>query len=206
MNNKAHSRREKIMKAGSTVFVAVAVSSVIVAFSVVSIRFLWAKKSYNDRVIEKKSAARDQVETNVANLGILSEQYPDLNSSSSTNSTTILHALPPTYDYAALASSIEALAQRSGVSFTGAIGQDDSANAVESAPTSTPIEIPLSLQVSGSYDAIKKFVRNVEKSIRPISITSVTYSGTNQSLRATVQATTYYQPARSLDVSRSTVQ
>jgi Tfp pilus assembly protein PilO len=206
MNANMHSRREKIMKAGSTVFVAVAMASVVIAFSVVSIRFLWQRKSYNDRVIEKKTAARDQVEKNVASLAKLSEQYPDLNSSTTTNSTTILHALPPVYDYPSLASSIESLAQRSGVSFTGAIGQDDTATAVQSAPVAQPIEIPLSLQVSGSYDGIKNFIQNIEKSIRPISITTVTYTGTNTSLRATIQATTYYQPTINLDPPRSTVQ
>ena len=206
MNSKAKTRRTKIMQAGSTMFIAVAVAAFIVAVSLVSVRFLWQKKSYNDRVITKKTEARNQIEANVANLDKLSQSYPTLNNSSSTNSTALLHALPPTYDYASLASSIESLAQRSGVSFTGAIGQDDSANAVASSPTSQPIEIPLSMQVSGSYDAVKAFVTNLERSTRPISVTSVTYAGTNAALRATIQATTYYQPARDLQPSRSTVQ
>ena len=206
MNNQLVSRREKILKAGSMMFVAVAVASVIVAVSVVSIRFLWATKSYNDRVIETKTAARDQLNQNSQNLQKLADQYGALNDSESTNTRTILHALPPAYDYAALASSVESLAQRAGVSFTGAIGQDNSASAVASAPTSTPIEIPLTLQVSGDYGSIKAFIENLEKSIRPISVVGVTYSGTNSSLRASIQATTYYQPARSLEPTRSTVQ
>lgn len=206
MSKALISRRNKIVKAGSTMFIAVAIASVIVAFSIVSLRFLWQQKSYNDRVISAKTAARDQVNTNRENLNKLSEQFDDLNSSESTNSTVILHALPPTYDYASLASSIESLAQRSGVSFTGAIGQDDSANAVTSATTSSPIEIPLALQVSGSYDAVNTFVQNLEKSIRPISVTTATYSGTNSTLTATITALTYYQPTRSLDVARSSVQ
>ncbi len=206
MNNQLMSRREKILKAGSMMFVAVAVAAVILAISVVSVRFLWATKSYNDRVIEKKSMARDQINQNTQNLQKLSEQYSVLNASEATNTTTILHALPPSYDYAALASSIESLAQRSGVSFTGAIGQDDSANAVASASVSTPLEIPLTLQVSGDYDSVKSFIENLEKSIRPISVIGATYSGTNSSLRAAVQATTYYQPARTLEPTRSTVQ
>jgi Tfp pilus assembly protein PilO len=167
---------------------------------------VWATTSYHDRVIEKKSAARDQLNQNSQNLKKLAEQYGALNDSESTNTRTILNALPPTYDYAALASSVESLAQRSGVSFTGAIGQDDSANAVVSAPTSTPIEIPLTLQVSGDYASIKSFIENLEKSIRPLSVTVVTYSGTNSSLRASLQASTYYQPARNLEPTRSTVQ
>jgi len=206
MNNQTTTRREKILKAGSTMFIVVAIASVIVAFSVVSIRFLWAKKSYNDRVIDQKTTARDQAEKNLENLGKLAEQFPALNSSSSTSSTAILHALPPTYDYAALASSIEALAQRSGVSFTGAIGQDDSANAVASAATSSPIEVPLSMQVSGSYESVTSFVKNLELSTRPITVKSITFTGTNAALRATIEATTYYQPTRSLDPTRSTVQ
>lgn len=206
MNNQTTTRREKILKAGSTMFIVVAIASVIVAFSVVSVRFLWAKKSYNDRVIDAKTTARDQAQKNLENLGKLSEQFPALNSSSSTNSTAILHALPPTYDYAALASSIESLAQRSGVSFTGAIGQDDSANAVATASTSAPIEVPLSLQVSGSYDSVTSFVKNLELSTRPITVKSITFTGTNAALKATIEATTYYQPTRSLDPTRSTVQ
>lgn len=206
MSKALISRRSKIAKAGSTMFIAVAIASVVVAFSIVSLRFLWQQKSYNDRVISAKTAARDQVNTNLENVNKLSEQFEDLNSSESTNSTVILHALPPTYDYASLASSIESLAQRSGVSFTGAIGQDDSANAVATATVSSPIEIPLALQVSGSYDAVNAFVQNLEKSIRPISVTTATYSGTNSTLTATITATTYYQPTRSLDVARSSVQ
>lgn len=206
MNSKATTRREKILKAGSTVFIAVAVASVLVSFSVVSIRFLWAKKSYYDRVIDKKTVARDQAEKNLVNLGKLAEQFPALNGSTTTNSTAILHALPPTYDYAALASSIESLAQRSGVSFTGAIGQDDSANAIANSSTSMPVEVPLSLQVSGSYESVTAFIKNLELSTRPISVKSVTFTGTNAALRATIEATTYYQPTRNLDSTRSAVQ
>lgn len=205
MNTKIMSKRTKIMQASSTMFVAVAVAAVVVAFSLVSLRFLWQKKSYNDRVISAKTKARNQVEQNVTNLDKLSQLYPDLNSGS-INSTTILHALPPTYDYAALASTVEALARRSGVSFSGAIGEDASDNAVASAATSTPVEIPLTIQVTGNYDAIKKFLGNLEKSIRPVNVATVTYSGTNSTLRATITASTYYQPVRDLEPGKETVQ
>lgn len=206
MSNKATTRREKITRANSTVFVFTAIAAVVVAFCLVSARSLWNKKSYNDRVIEAKTQARDTVKINLENINKLAEQFPALNSSASTNAKTILNALPPEYDYAALASSIESLAQRSGVSFTGAVGQDNSAAAVASAVASSPVEIPLSLQVSGNYDEVTSFIQNLEKSIRPISVTNVVYSGSNTSLRATIQATTYYQPTRSLEVSRRQVE
>jgi Tfp pilus assembly protein PilO len=209
MNTKAKqtiSKRDQVKKAGSTVFIVVAISSVIVMFSLISMRFLWEKKSYNDRVITAKTKARNDISTNLENLDKLSEQFPDLNSSASTNSKTILHALPPTYDYAALASSIDYLAAFSGVQSNTSIGEDISASAVNSASVSEPVELPLTMQVNGSYDSIKQYITNLERSIRPINVSTVTYSGSNDLLQATIQAVTYYQPARSLDVLRSPIQ
>lgn len=203
---KAMNRREQVKKAGSTVFIVAALASVIVMFSAISMKFLWEKKSYNDRVIGAKTAARDNIETNLNNLAKLSDQFPQLETSASTNSKTILHALPPTYDYAALASSIDYLATLSGVASNTSIGEDISASALNSAPISQPVELPLSLQVRGNYDSIKQYIFNLERSIRPIHIKSVSYSGSNDSLEATIEAVTYYQPARSLDVQKQEVQ
>lgn len=199
------SRRQKIVKAGSVVFIAVAVSSVLVMFSLISLRFLWERKSYNDRVIKAKTTARDQINTNLTNLDKLSEQFSALEGSASTNTKTILHAMPPTYDYPALATTIESLAQLSGVQFTGTVGLDNSSSAVLQAPISQPVEIPLSLEVTGSYANIVNFINNAERSIRPIKIEVVNLAGTNSTLKATIEAKTYYQPARSLDVSKSEV-
>jgi Tfp pilus assembly protein PilO len=204
--NQTADKREQVKKAGSTVFIVVAIASVIVMSSAMSIRFLWEKKSYNDRVGEAKTKARDGLQTNLANIDKLSEQFVDLEDSVTTNSKTILHALPPVYDYAALASSIDYLASISGVQSATNIGQDISATAVNSANTSSPVEIPLSLTVTGSYESIKLYVTNLEKSIRPIHVTSITYSGTDSDLQAVIQAVTHYQPARSLDVERSPIQ
>lgn len=200
------SRRDLVKKAGSVVFIVVAVSSVIVMFSIISIRFLWDKKSYNDRVINAKTEARDSIQSNLRNLDTLSEQFPQLEGSSIADSKTILHALPPVYDYAALASSIDFLATTSGVKTNTNIGTDISATAAKSATISQPVEIQLSLQVEGSYEAIKQYILNLENSIRPIHVTAVTYKGTNSSLQASLTAVTYYQPMRSLDVLRSPIQ
>ncbi|MBP7837082.1 type 4a pilus biogenesis protein PilO [Candidatus Saccharibacteria bacterium] len=200
------SKREQVVKAGSTVLIVVAVSSVIVMFSVMSMRFLWQQKSYNSRVIKTKTEARDQLTTNLKNIDKLSQQFGELNSSETTNSKTILHALPPVYDYAALASSIDSLASLSGVSSDTNIGEDTSSSALNFATTSQPVEIPLNLNIKGSYDAIRTYIDNLERSIRPIQIQALTYTGTNSDLQILIEAKTYYQPARSLDVERIKLQ
>lgn len=198
-------RREQVRKAGSTVFIAVAIAAVIVMVSVICIRFLWTKKSYNDRVVTAKTKARDDIRSNVNNLDKLAEQYPQLDTSPTTNATTLLHALPPVYDYASLTTSLNALAVTSGVKFNGSSGSDASADSVLSAPVSQPIEIPITIQVSGDYNAIRKFVTNIEKSIRPIKVGAIGFSGSNEKLDAQIQAVTYYQPPRSLDVTKKEV-
>ncbi len=204
--SKQLSKREQMTNAGSTVFIVIAVSAAIVMFSAMSMRFLWQQKNYNSRVIGAKTEARDQLFSNIENVDKLSQQFVELNTSETTNAKTILHALPPRYDYAALASSIDALASLSGVRSDTNIGEDTSESAIDFATTSSPVEIPLSLDVSGSYDAIRVYIENLEKSIRPIEVLSVTFSGTNGELKALIEARTYYQPARSLDVERDTLQ
>jgi len=199
------SKREQLSRASSTVFIAAAVAAVVVMFSLMSGKFLWNKKSYNDRVITAKTKSRDAIETNVTNIDKLTQQFPSLESTPTTNATTILHALPPVYDYASLVTSLNSIAVTSGVKFNGSSGQDSSADALTSAPASTPIEIPITMQVTGSYVSIKNFMSNMEKSIRPIHVTNVTFSGNNESLDAQIQAVTYYQPARSLDVTKTEV-
>jgi Tfp pilus assembly protein PilO len=200
------SRRDKITKAGSTVFIAVAVAAVIVMFSIMAARFLWEKKSYNDRVITAKTKARNDINTNLENIDKLTEQFSALDQSATTNSKVILHALPPNYDYAALLTSMEFLAQKSGVVFTGSIGTDTSASAVLESNESKPQEIPLTLSVKGSYDNIVTYVRNLEYSIRPIHLDVLNVRGSTGSLTASITARTYYQPARNLDVTRSAIQ
>ncbi len=196
------SRREKITKANSTVFITAAIAAVVIMFSLMATRFLWQRKSYNDRVIKAKVSARNDLKDNLSNLEKLSGQYSALDESPSTNGSTILHSLPPTYDYPALATAIESLAQQSGVKLAGGLGEDQSSSAIATATTSAPQEVPLDLEVSGSYESIVKFTQNIERSIRPIVVKSVTYSGGAGGLKAHVSAVTYYQPARSLDVQK----
>ena len=201
----AVSRREKITKANSAVFVATAVAAVIVVFSMISLRFLWEQKSYNDRVIKAKTSARNTLKDNLESLDKLSSQFPALENSSTTNTSTILHALPPSYDYTALATSIDSLAQQSGVTLSGGLGDDLSASAIATSSVSSPQEIPLGMQVTGTYPNIVKFIQNLERSIRPIVVSSVSYSGTDAGLTVRLTATTYYQPARSLDVMKEQI-
>ncbi len=203
--SKSVSKREKISKASSTVFAAVAIASIVVMFCLISMKFLWTKQGYNSRVITAKTEARDQIEENNRNLDKLIKDFDSIESSATVNSKTILHALPPVYDYPALATYFESLAQQSGVSLPGSVGQDISASAISSSTVSNPVEVPLTIEVDGTYDNVVLFMLNTERSIRPIHITNVEYTGTNEKVKATISATTYYQPSRELGVGKKEV-
>lgn len=200
------SKRDKISQANSTVFIAVAISAVLVMFCLISVRFLWQKMSYNNRVINAKQTARKQIEENTSSIDQLSGQFPELQNRATNNSKTILHALPPTYDYAALVTSMEYLANQAGVQLASGIGQDESAAAIKEQNTSAPQEITLTLNVSGNYEAVVRYINSLEQSIRPILVTTVDFSGANTDLQATIQAKTFYQPARTLEVSKEVIQ
>ena len=205
-NNKTiDTKRDKISRANSMVFVSVAVSAVVVMFCLISIRFLWQKKSYNDRVIGAKTNARKQIEDNISNLDQLTAQFPELQNRASNNSKTILHALPPNYDYAALVTSMEYLAKQAGVKLSSGIGQDESAAAVKEQNTYTPQEIALTLNVSGNYENIVRYISSLERSIRPVLVTTVDFNGTSSDLKASITAKTFYQPVRSLEVSKEVI-
>jgi len=198
-------KREMISRANSTVFIAVTVSAVIVVFCLISFRFLWQKKAYNDRVISAKIKARKQIEDNSVAIDKLSEQFPDLQRKANNNDKTILHSLPPAYDYAALVTSMEFLADQAGVKLDSGVGEDVSASAIKEQNVSAPQEIILNLSVSGNYENIVKYIDVLEKSIRPVIISTADFSGGNSEIKATIVAKTYYQPARTLDVSKEVI-
>ena len=61
----AMTKRQLIKKSGSTVVLAMAVAAIVVAFSLVTINFLWDLSQHNSRVIGEKSAASKILKQNV---------------------------------------------------------------------------------------------------------------------------------------------
>ncbi|MCL1876575.1 hypothetical protein FWF74_00830 [Candidatus Saccharibacteria bacterium] len=50
------------------------------------------------------------------------------------------------------------------------------------------------IDVTGSYDSVQELLKAIEKTIRPITINSMSFSGSNGKLQVTINATTYYLP------------
>lgn len=216
MNNiQISTKHLQIQKASSTVFLAVAMAAVVVSFCLVFMNILWGTWQFNSRVHTAQEGVRDTLENNLkiapdleqsfSNLEISAAIIPDQGPDKS-NSEIILDALPSKFDYPALVSSIDNLAKETSVKLISFSGNDVGEDAQESSNNPSPVEIPFIMNVEGEYDAVKKFLRGIETSIRPFEVLSLNMQGSDQNLRVTVDAVTYYQPAFSLETGTEVIQ
>lgn len=217
------SKKEIVLdKDQSSLLTMVTVAVIVIVFSLVSSKALLGQAAYQRRVINARHLSNSQIQQSIQKAGTLVEQYNSVfeapnatnvlggkNDSSSgavppnvDNGRLVLDALPTTYDYPALLTSIQKVLTDSGIGAPSINGSDQSTQ-VSSAPTSNPQPQPIQLTISGtaSYQEVQSLVTNLEKSIRPFDITKLTLSGNESSMVVTLKVTTYYQPAKSLLVN-----
>lgn len=190
----------------------IAIAASVVIFSLVVSNMLIKQIQYQNKVIGLRDKAATQLKKNVSAISPLVTAYQSFESApesvigtQQSNSKIVLDALPSKYDFPALATSLEYLAQQSGVTIKGISGVDNATTAEQSSVNPSPIEIPFDITVSGSYANTKKFVESLEKSIRPFSIQEVTLNGSDSDLTVTLKATTYYQPEKKLEIKETVV-
>jgi len=199
-------KREKIQQANSTTLIVVAVASVVVSMMLVMGNFLLKQKSYNDHVYKEKKIARDTLRQNVINARELENKYKDIEDSKSlANSQTILDALPGNYDNPALRTSIESLVKRNSLSIESLTSIDQEGKVKEQSITPRPMEMPYNITVVGSYDKIRNFVTDLERTIRPMKVDTVSITGSDTDMKAELNVTTYFQPTREIGLTTKEV-
>ncbi len=222
-------KRQQIENAGKTMFIWVAIASVAVSFCVVSAQSLFQKWSYNSRVLSAKYKASDQLKKNITNAKQLQASVNALVSNDDLasvktnqddpNTKSVLDALPSNFDATAWATSLQkAILSHSGVAIDGiSVPSDEggsattgstagAASTTPSTPTaSTPQEMKFDVTVSGSYDKIRGMMLDLERTIRPIKVTSITLDGDDAAMTATIGGVTYYQPSKSATVKQEVV-
>jgi Tfp pilus assembly protein PilO len=201
---KSNTKRAHIEQSNHIVFIAVTVAAVVVVIALVVLNFLWKQEVYNRHILAAKNKTATTLQQNISNVKNLEGTLSSLNVSD-VDQQKILDALPASYDYPALASEFDNLANYSGVSLQGSIGQDQSASAIAPSSNPSPVPIALTLNVNGSYKSVQDFIKNLELSTRPVVIQSVQLTGTNNNLQAQITANTYYQPTKTLELGKETV-
>jgi hypothetical protein len=216
-------KRALIGKANSNMVVMTAVAAFVVVFCGVASKTLISQASYQNRVIAKKKEALStlQADLNARNTlvasyktfigtpqNILGGNPSGTGPQDGDNAKIVLNALPSKYDFPALASSLDALIKGQGLSILGISGTDEEVAQASNQESTDPAPVPMPFQVKvgGSYESIKNLVGAFERSIRPFQVLKVEISGDEGNMTATIDAQTFYQPEKSLNIKQEVVQ
>lgn len=216
-------KRTLIEKSNTTIVAATSVACFIVIFSVVASISLFNQFTYQNRVIGANRTALNQLKTDLESTKSLVTSYnafvstptnsiggnPDgTGPQDGSNAKVILDALPSKYDYPALVTSLENILTGQAVQIQSITGTDDAASQAGNQTSSkpTPQTMPFQVVVTGNYAAIQNVVSAFERSIRPFQIQTMELAGDQSQLTLTINAQTYWQPAKNLDIKTEVVQ
>ena len=216
-------KRVLIDKANARIVAYVSVAAFILVFSLVATKTLINQAGYQNRIISKKKAAVTQLKSDIAATSQLKTSYSAfLNTPQNViggdpkgqtqqdgdNAKIVLDALPSSYDFPGLTTSLESLLSAQKVKIVSIGGTDDevaqSNNQLSVSPK--PVPIPFTISVQGDYGAVQGVVKVLENSIRPIQVQTLNLVGSQSNLTLTITAQTYYQPAKSLNIRKEAVQ
>lgn len=216
-------KRIAISKANAQMVIIVGTAAFVTVFCLIAAKAVWGQTRYQARVTTASEKAHKQLQTNLAAYQNLVTSYNAFQStgtniiggnpagsgqSDGDNATIILHALPSTYDFPALASTLEKILNGGGYTASTISGTDDQLNQQNNTSSPNPkfVEMPFSFTVSSTnYGGVQQLVTTLQKSIRPIVIDNLTISGGANSMTLTVNAHTFYQPGKSVNISKKVI-
>lgn len=215
-------KRALIDKANSTIVIVTSVAAFVLVFSLVATKTLVSQAGYQNRVISAKRTAVKQLKADITASEDLKASYKAFTGTTQNvlngdpngtgpqdgnNAKIVLDALPSSYDFPALTTSLEKLLTNSNVKIANITGTDDEvAQGPNSSSTSPqPVAMPFQISVNGDYGAIQKLIDQFEHSIRPFQIQSMQISGSQNDLVLNLTAQTFYQPAKSLNISTKVI-
>lgn len=215
-------KRALIDKANSSLVVIAGVAAFLTVFCLIASKTLISQAAYQNRVLKAKHTAVAQLRSDITASNQLQTAYDAFTSTTQNaiggdphgsgekdgdNAKIILDALPSTYDFPALTTSLEKLVNNSGVQINSITGTDDEAAqaANKSSNTPQPVPIPFQVIVHGNYQSVQALIGQFEHSIRPFQIHSITISGDQSDLNASIIGQTFYQPAKSLNITTKVV-
>lgn len=204
----------------------IGIAAVIVVFCLASTKVLLSQASYKRHIINARHVAVKALEDDLAKSASLKSQYqvfegtnpkniiggrnttesgalpPDGN-----NSRIVLDALPSSYDFPALISSMAKILSSNGIS-SPTIGGTDQSDTISAGPSSTPAPVPIPLTISGTgtYATVQSLIKDLERSIRPFDITSLNIQGSETAMNFSTSLNTYFQPSKTLNITDKAVQ
>jgi hypothetical protein len=211
-------KRLAISRANAQMVLIIGAASFVTVFCLVASNAVLKQNQYQSRVTASKEKANRDLQDNLETFTELEASYKKFDNSGTniiggarsgntdrdgSNSKIILDALPRTYDFPAVTSSVEKILRDGGFMVTSLGGTDDeiAQQAVKSSPSPEPITIPFTFTVEkATYDSVNKLLLTLDRSVRPIHIDKVSMKGGNTSLEVKVTGHTYFQAGKDVNI------
>jgi len=219
-NEVAVRKRSQIAKANRTMFLWIAGASALVGTAAVVGIFLFQQLIYNEKVLAAKQETASTLKHNNEAIGELKQEILVLDTNTDlakakANETdsalqVILDALPSEPNGLALGASLQnklltgipGLQPIESLSVTPvATGEEAEGELDASAETSTSNAIEFTFTITGTEDALKQLLTNLERSIRTIKIVSLRFEAQKDGqflMNVTAQA--FYEPTRTIEL------
>lgn len=226
MKTKIPVKRLQINKAQSRLLMVIAIATILSVFFLVSTKTLLSQAAYQKRLIDTRRDAVKQLQENVKSANSLVQNYeqvfegtsptnliggrrdpaPNATPPNGTNARVVLNALPSSYDFPALITSVTKILNDNAISSPSISGTDESVTLVtdpEAEPQ--PQTVKLNVGGSGSYGNVQKLVTDLERSIRPFNISNLQIRGSDSQMFITMNVDTYFQPSKTLTIGTKEV-
>lgn len=210
---------------GSKTLTTISIAAVISIFCLASTKVLLGQAAYKRHIVNARHDALKALKEDYARSSSLIEQYQIFEGTSPTNviggknttdpnaqppdgnnSRIVLDALPSTYDFPALISSVSKILSGNGLGNV-AIGGIDKSDSISSSATSSPAPqtVPITIAGTTSYGQIQSAIRDFERSIRPFDIQIIQFQGSESGMNLSATINTYFQPAKTLNITDKVV-
>jgi hypothetical protein len=215
-------KRLQIDKSRSNLVIIVAVAAFVTVFSLVSIRALLVKRSFQGRVVAEKEATLKTLKENNTAAAELTTAFKAFNETPDNllggnpegsgdkdgdNAKLVLDALPGHYDFPALVSSIEKMIEgNKNGTIEGITGTDDEVTQSQASDSSVPVEMPFQVAAKADPDGLQTILQTFSRSIRPMVVTTLNITAEDaNSLNIDINAKSYYQPKKTLSITSKEV-
>ena len=213
------SRRSVLEASSRAMFLWVAGASILLVTVAVVMVYVFKQLQFNETVIKHETTAVKMLKENASSYNELKKNIDNLaannalasvrSSQSADNLQSITDALAATSDASTFAASLQnIIAPRSGVSLES-VNIPSAEDLDQSGPSDTmsvkPTELEYQVDALGSYQSITAFLDNLELTIRPVSVSMIQLTGTDNMLRARISLVTYYQPIKDFNITQKEI-
>lgn len=224
-NDTAIRKRSQIAQANRTMFLWIALASALVGIALVLGIFMVQKLLFNEQVLAAKQETLGTLAANNAVVDELKDEVRALDANEDLAQVkaneedqaiqVILDALPSDANSLALGASLQNVLLAGIEGLTIESLQVDPVVGIETLTDESVVDasgdsavanaISFQFVVSGSQEALKQVLTNLERSIRTIEITSLRIETQQDGPIMTVQARAFYEPARVVELEERTI-